>query len=223
MTSESRRLPWQGEQSEAIEFGEKEKSQGKIFLIFGPEGSGKSTQAKLLSQSTGIAYIDFGDTFREVAKEHSALGDECKRLVATRTFASFETYQEVFLHKFTKKPNEVDAYDKGMILDGAVRTDEQIGAFLELLKSSNREMPIESIYYKAPVWLLVRRLKERQRDDSKSIESILKALTNHYQGLGRRMGEVRKMAKFSIVTVGKNETPERIHKKTMKKLFEKTE
>ncbi len=223
MTLESRRLPWQGEQSEEVEFGENEKSQGKIFLIFGPEGSGKSTQAKLLSQSTGIAYINFGDTFREVAKEDTPLGAECKTLVATRTFASFVTYQEVFLHKFTKKKNEVDAYDKGMILDGAVRTDEQIGAFLELLKSSNREMPIESIYYKTPVWLSVKRLKERQRDDSKSLESILKALTNHHQGLGRRMGEVRRMATFSIVTVGEHETPEMIHEKTMQKLFNKTE
>lgn len=223
MTLESPRLPWQGEQSEAVEFGENEKSQGKIFLIFGPEGSGKSTQAKLLSQSTGIAYIDFGDTFREVAKEDTPLGDECKRLVATRTFASFKTYQEVFLHKFTKRPNEVDAYDKGMILDGAVRTDEQIGAFLELLKSSNREMPIESIYYKTPAWLSVQRLKERQRDDSKSTESILKALTNHYHGLGRRMGEVRKISTFSIVPVGESETPEMIHKKTMQKLFKKAE
>jgi len=38
------------------------------LVIFGPQGSGKGTQAKLLAEALGLFYLSTGDLLREVAK-----------------------------------------------------------------------------------------------------------------------------------------------------------
>ena len=38
------------------------------LIIFGPQGSGKGTQAKLLAEALGLFYLSTGDLLREVAK-----------------------------------------------------------------------------------------------------------------------------------------------------------
>ena len=46
--------------------------------MIGPQGSGKTTQAKLVSEKLGIAFIDVGDIFREIAKQDTPLGRKIK-------------------------------------------------------------------------------------------------------------------------------------------------
>ena len=51
------------------------------MLIVGPQGSGKGTQAKLISESLGIVAISTGDIFRANIKGETELGKEAKGYV----------------------------------------------------------------------------------------------------------------------------------------------
>src|SRR6266550_1761448 len=44
------------------------------IIIIGIQGAGKSTQGNLLSKELSIPYLSTGHIFREIAKEHTALG-----------------------------------------------------------------------------------------------------------------------------------------------------
>jgi len=48
------------------------------LLLLGPQGSGKTTQAKLLAGNLGICAICAGEMMRDLAKEDSELGHKVK-------------------------------------------------------------------------------------------------------------------------------------------------
>lgn len=88
----------------------------KILLI-GPQGSGKSTQGKLLAQFLGLPYISTGDLFREMGGEIKQILDQGK-LVDDQTTA-----------KIVEAKLNGEEYRNGFILDGYPRTMEQIKLF----------------------------------------------------------------------------------------------
>lgn len=88
----------------------------KILLI-GPQGSGKSTQGKLLAQFLGLPYISSGNLFREMGGEIKQILDQGK-LVDDQTTA-----------KIVEAKLNGEEYGNGFILDGYPRTMEQIKLF----------------------------------------------------------------------------------------------
>ena len=46
----------------------------KYLVLLGPPGVGKGTQAKIISERTGLAHISSGDLFRENLKNQTELG-----------------------------------------------------------------------------------------------------------------------------------------------------
>ena len=51
----------------------------RALVLFGPPGSGKGTQAKLLVQCLGIPHISTGDMLREHIQPATQLGQEIRR------------------------------------------------------------------------------------------------------------------------------------------------
>src|SRR3989344_2121927 len=88
----------------------------KILLI-GSQGSGKSTQGKLLAQFLGLQYISTGDIFREMKGEIKELLDQGK-LVDDQTTS-----------KIVGEKLKEEDYRNGFIVDGYPRTMEQINLF----------------------------------------------------------------------------------------------
>ncbi len=95
------------------------------FLIMGPAGSGKGTQAKLLAEKFGIPSISMGGMFREVSKQDSELGRQVKELIDNGIMVSDEKTNEIIL----KRLNEDDC-KQGFVLDGYPRNIGQ-AEFLE--------------------------------------------------------------------------------------------
>lgn len=102
---------------------------GRICLIlFGPPGSGKGTQAKLLKQSLGIAHISTGDMLRERVASGDPLGQEVAGIMQSGGLVPDET-----VNRLVEDRVQASDCEKGFILDGFPRTVNQAGLLQGLL------------------------------------------------------------------------------------------
>lgn len=92
----------------------------KILLI-GPQGSGKSTQGKLLAEFLQIPYISTGDIFRQIASLDTDEGRKIKQIIESGHLVDDQTTAELL----QKRINETDCQN-GFILDGYPRNLEQV-------------------------------------------------------------------------------------------------
>jgi len=96
------------------------------YVIMGPQGCGKGTQAKLLVKDFGLVHISVGDIFRWHIQSHTKLGARVKRIVASGQLVPDDLVWEV-----VKERLELHDWNYGFILDGFPRNETQALAFLE--------------------------------------------------------------------------------------------
>lgn len=107
---------------------------GKAIILFGPPGSGKGTQAKLLVAHFGIPQISTGDMLRD----HIVRGDEIGRAIESRMKAGSLVPDELVNELVRFRLSEPDCAN-GFILDGYPRTRQQAEVLLGLLKELKRD------------------------------------------------------------------------------------
>ena len=90
------------------------------LLIIGPQGSGKGTQAKKLSEKYRIPHISTGDIFRENIKNGTELGKMAQDIIAQGKLVP----DDITFGIVRKRLEEPDC-EKGYILDGFPRNNEQ--------------------------------------------------------------------------------------------------
>ena len=111
-----------------------EKKSNKIsngvnnIIIMGPQGSGKGTQADILSQKLGFPHISTGEIFREHIRGETALGKKIEKIVKTGELVPDEITNEI-----TKQRLEKEDCANGFILDGFPRNLTQ-AKFLDKVK-----------------------------------------------------------------------------------------
>ncbi|MBU0535630.1 MAG: adenylate kinase [Nanoarchaeota archaeon] len=98
-------------------------------ILLGPPGTGKGTQAELISEHYKIPHISTGDMFREIQKEDSELGKKVKDLIMGGKFVGDEITVEIV----KKRINQKDCKN-GFLLDGFPRTIPQAEALDKLTK-----------------------------------------------------------------------------------------
>ncbi len=89
-------------------------------LIFGPQGSGKSTQGRLVADWFDIPWISSGDLFRQEIEERSPLGKLAEEYVQHGMLAPDEVVQAIMKKRLAGLDTE-----KGFVLDGYPRNVEQ--------------------------------------------------------------------------------------------------
>lgn len=89
-------------------------------IIFGPQGSGKSTQGRLLADWFDIPWISSGDLFRQEIEEKTPLGMLVEEYVTHGMLAPDEVVQAIMKKRLTTLDIE-----KGFVLDGYPRNIEQ--------------------------------------------------------------------------------------------------
>lgn len=132
-------------------------------LIFGIQGSGKSTVGKYIAEKMNVPYVATGDIFRELKDEDSPLGKMVKERIDQGLLVPDEPTMEMVNQK-------LEAFDakSGFVLDGAPRNLNQVRMFeknvdLIVLVELNKEKAIERL------------LKRSRHDDTR--ESIEKRLS----------------------------------------------
>ena len=97
--------------------------QHKILLM-GPQGSGKGTQAELLSEELNIPAFGMGQLLRDEIATESDLGKKFREIVTRGDLVSDEDAAEM-LKRRLEKPDTHNGY----ILDGYPRNPQQYAAF----------------------------------------------------------------------------------------------
>lgn len=105
------------------------------FILIGPPGAGKGTQAKNLVQKFAIAHISTGDMFRETAASGSELGKKLQSFMSAGTLVPDEVVIDVVKTRLEKSDCA-----QGFLLDGFPRTTPQAEALDRMLAQTNRHI-----------------------------------------------------------------------------------
>jgi len=106
----------------------------KDIILFGMQGSGKGTQAKLLLQKHNYKMFETGAELRAIAASGSELGNKVKAIMEEGKLVDTSVIMEIvkdFLSKISPEDN--------VIFDGIPRSMEQMEQFESVIQEMNRE------------------------------------------------------------------------------------
>lgn len=125
------------------------------IIVIGIQGSGKSTQGRLLAEELDIPYLSSGDIFRKLSKEDSKEGRYIRYRLSVGKLVPDDRVNPL-IEKYLKKND----FQKGYILDGFPRT---------LIQAQNFSEPIDIVFYlklsdKEALWRIAHRTDSREDD-----------------------------------------------------------
>jgi adenylate kinase len=128
------------------------------IVLFGPPGAGKGTQAKLLSENRGLPQLSTGDMLRAAIAAETALGLECKAIMARGDLVS----DVIVIGIIADRLNQPDCAG-GAIFDGFPRTIAQAEALDRLLESRGKKIDL-AIELKVNDEALIQRSENRVKE-----------------------------------------------------------
>ncbi|GAA0557432.1 adenylate kinase [Rhizomicrobium electricum] len=125
------------------------------LVIFGPPGSGKGTQAKLLQEKNGWVQLSTGDMLRAAIAAGTELGKRCQAVMAAGNLVS----DDIVIGIIGERYDQPDCA-KGAIFDGFPRTIPQAEALDGMLKQRDKKIDLV-IELKVADEVLIERVKAR--------------------------------------------------------------
>ena len=96
------------------------------YIIMGPQGSGKGTQAKLLAKDFDLVHISVGDLFRWHVQNRTKLGTKVQRYMKEGRLVPDEMVSDIVKWRL-----DIHDWRHGFVLDGFPRNAAQAEFFLE--------------------------------------------------------------------------------------------
>lgn len=146
------------------------------FLLIGPPGAGKGTQAALLANAYNIPAISTGDIFRANVKNETELGLQVKSIMARGEYVPDSLTNELIRDRLSKADAEA-----GFLLDGYPRTNDQVNELDDILVSQHRILDAVVLLV-ADSDELVRRLLKRAQEQGRTddTEEVIRHRQNVY-------------------------------------------
>lgn len=116
-------------------FSTKSNSVRTNVILFGPPGSGKGTQAKMLEKKFGLIQVSTGDLFRYELGNNTPLGQEARSYMDKGQLVPDAVTVGMLKNKISQFPDS-----NGFIFDGFPRTIPQAEALDALLDESGERV-----------------------------------------------------------------------------------
>jgi adenylate kinase len=133
------------------------------ILLLGPQGSGKGTQAKLISHTYGIPQVATGDMIREIKELDTELGRRVREIYDRGDLVDDATIVELI-------ESRLDRGDTipGFVLVGFPRNTAQAEALDELLTRLGRDLDVVLELQVADREVLLERLAKRAAEEGRT-------------------------------------------------------
>jgi adenylate kinase len=128
-----------------------------VLLLFGPPGSGKGTQARLIANWLGIPAISTGDMLRAEIQAGTALGNAARSIMASGGLVGDDLVNKMLASRVAQPDGQ-----RGFLLDGYPRTVQQAEYFDALVAERGLPHPI-ILHLDVPMDALIGRMTSRRQ------------------------------------------------------------
>ena len=127
----------------------------RYYVLLGPPGAGKGTQAKIIAENLHLVHISSGDIFRENLGKQTELGKQAQGYINRGELVPDGLTINMIRDRLQKPDCE-----NGVILDGFPRTPAQAEALRKMLNETGQEV-LGVPYISVPADVLIERLSGR--------------------------------------------------------------
>lgn len=169
----------------------------KHYILFGPPGAGKGTQAKALAQKYNLRHVSTGDLLRKEIAAGTELGLKAKSLIEKGCLVPDEVVEGMIESEF----NSACGID-GFLLDGFPRTIAQAEALDAILAKGGKSVTaVLSIMI--PDEMVISRISGRAalegRADDADIETIKNRIATYHKQTEPEIEYYRNAGKYHEV------------------------
>lgn len=191
----------------------------QTFIFFGPSGSGKGTQAKLLidkikekDSSKPVLYVETGQKLRDFATEASFAAREAKNIMESGgllpEFLPIWIWTEYFIRHV--------AGDEHLVLDGLSRRAHEAPILDSAMKFYKRENPFV-ISIDLPREVAADRLRNRKRSDDTNLD-IEKRLDWYDENVLPAIEYFKRNSYYRFISIDGNQSVEVVHQEILNKI-----
>lgn len=191
----------------------------QTFIFFGPSGSGKGTQAKLLidkikekDSSKPVLYVETGQKLRDFATEASFAAREAKNIMESGgllpEFLPIWIWTEYFIRHV--------AGDEHLVLDGLSRRAHEAPILDSAMKFYKRENPFV-ISIDLPREVAADRLRNRKRSDDTNLD-IEKRLDWYDENVLPAIEYFKRNPYYRFISIGGDQSVEVVHQEILNKI-----
>ena len=144
----------------------------KYYILFGPPGAGKGTQATAMVEKYNLHHISTGALLRKEIEAGSELGKLAKSLIENGNFVPDEVVVGMIANEF-KSVTGVD----GFLLDGFPRTMAQAEALDNMLENSSEQVTA-TVSIMIPDSIIMERIKGRAQKEGRADDASEDVINN---------------------------------------------
>ena len=191
----------------------------ETFIFFGPSGSGKGTQAKLLiselkkrEPDRQVLYIETGQKFREFSEEASFTAQETKKIMQSGgllpEFLPVWIWSEYLVRHVSGEEH--------MVLDGLARRPHEALILDSAMRFYKREAPFV-ISIEVPREVAAERLRNRQRGDDTKLD-IEKRLDWYNENVLPAINFFKDNSYYKFLAINGEREIDEVHKEILEKV-----